>query len=104
MEPTLRGGDRLWVLPWLGPRPGDVVALRRPGGGGGLLVKRVAARRGAQVVVAGDNPGQSTDSRTFGPVDRGTVVGRVVYRYAPASRAGPVPNAGAGGERGTIAW
>jgi len=102
MEPTLRRGDRLLVLPWLGPRPGDVVALRDPGGSPRLLVKRVASRSGDQVVVAGDNPAQSTDSRTFGPVGRRAVVGRVVYRYAPGSRAGPVTNAGAGGERGTI--
>jgi len=30
----------------------------------------------------------SRDSRHFGPVPRGLVVGRVVYRYLPGARRG----------------
>jgi len=104
MEPTLRHGDRLLVLPWLRPRPGDIVAVRGPAGGPRLLVKRVRARSATEVVVAGDNPEHSTDSRIFGPLPRRAVVGRVAYRYAPSARAGPLPNAGAGERRGTIGW
>ncbi|MDP9074743.1 MAG: S26 family signal peptidase, partial [Actinomycetota bacterium] len=55
-------------------------------------VKRVAAvdsDRG-MLSLLGDNPGASTDSRTFGPVPRHAVIGRVAFRYAPAERAGPV--------------
>lgn len=88
MEPTLTTGDRL-VVGCLGRvRVGDVVALRHPHQDGHLLVKRIVAVTADGVVVEGDNPAWSTDSRFFGPVDRGALVGRVLYRYAPASRAG----------------
>ncbi|HEX4904579.1 MAG TPA: S26 family signal peptidase [Acidimicrobiales bacterium] len=86
MRPTLEPGDRLVVLR-LPPRVGDLVALRREGR---VLVKRVAALDGDQLVVHGDNATASTDSRTFGPVRRSSVLGRVVYRYAPTARAGRV--------------
>lgn len=90
MEPTLAPGDRLLVVRLGAPRPGDVVAVADPRRPDRLLVKRVAAVLGGDVVVRGDRPDHSTDSRSFGPVPRSSVVGRVVRRYAPAHRAGPV--------------
>jgi len=87
MEPALQPGDRLVVLP-LRARVGDVVAAER---GGRVLVKRVASIDGDDVVLLGDNASASTDSRTFGPVPRSTLLGRAVYRYAPRHRAGRVP-------------
>jgi nickel-type superoxide dismutase maturation protease len=96
MLPTLYPGDRLLAvrLPFAWPlRVGDLVVLWDPHGGpdgGRLVVKRVAGvvDRGAGIEVRGDNPPASTDSRTYGPVDRHLVLGRVVYRYGPAERAG----------------
>ncbi len=93
MVPTFEPGDRLLVLrlPRRWPlRPGDVVALADPREPGLLLVKRVGAVNGDGVTVAGDNAAESTDSRSFGPVDRAEVWGLVSYRYAPRSRAGRV--------------
>ena len=90
MEPTLAPGDRLLVIRVAHPRPGHVVAVRDPRGGRRLLVKRISALRDDGVVLRGDNPGASTDSRTFGTVPPRAVVGRVVRCYAPAWRAGPV--------------
>jgi nickel-type superoxide dismutase maturation protease len=90
MEPTLTEGDRLLVVRTRRVRPGDVVALHAPGGGGRVLVKRVQARLAEGVVVLGDNPRASTDSRDFGPVPPRSVLGRVVRRYYPPERAGPV--------------
>jgi len=89
MEPTLSPGDRLLVLRARRPRPGDVVAVRDPRDGR-VLVKRIGALGDDGVVLRGDNPAASTDSRSFGPVPRGAVLGTVVRRYAPAWRAGPV--------------
>jgi signal peptidase I len=40
--------------------------------------------------VLGDNRGQSTDSRQFGPVSRRDLVGRAWYRYAPPARRGRI--------------
>lgn len=90
MVPTLAPGDRLVVVRTRRLRRGDVVAVRDPRHTGRLLVKRVAAVGAGEVVVHGDNPPASTDSRHFGPVPRRDVVGRVVRRYAPATRAGRV--------------
>ena len=87
MRPAFEPGDRLIVL-WPWPvRPGQVVALRDPRDGR-LLVKRVVDRRAGLVEVRGDNPAASTDSRHFGPVPRGRLIGRVVYRYHPPGRSG----------------
>ncbi len=88
MGPTLDPGDRLLVARWLGVRPGDVVAIVDPRDASRTLVKRVAGVGPGGVEVVGDRPQASTDSRAFGPVPLRALRGRVVYRYAPASRAG----------------
>lgn len=94
MTPAFCDGDRLLVLRtprWVRLRPGDVVASADPRAPSRLLVKRVAeCARSAGVVLVGDNRERSTDSRTFGAVERGTVWGLVVYRYSPSPRAGAV--------------
>ena len=98
MAPTFLPGDRLVVLSPMGGRPrwpavDTVVAVADPRRPTRTLVKRVAGtdRAGGTVEVVGDDPGRSTDSRTFGPVPLAAVVGRVVYRYAPPGRTGPGP-------------
>jgi len=88
MEPTLKAGDRLLVLRRSTLALGDIVAFEDPGGEERLLVKRVVEVIGRAVVVEGDNRGSSTDSRVFGPVEAGAVIGRAVYRYGPAGRTG----------------
>jgi nickel-type superoxide dismutase maturation protease len=88
MLPTLQPGDRLLVRRGRRARPGDLVVLPDPRDAARVLVKRVRATRTHGVEVAGDNLGASTDSRTFGVVPRSSVLGRAVYRYAPADRAG----------------
>jgi nickel-type superoxide dismutase maturation protease len=91
MQPALQPGDRVLVATWARPRPGDVVVLRDPQRRGLFLAKRVAQRLpDGALVVAGDNPNVSRDSREFGPVPPALVVGRVVFRYLPAGRRGRV--------------
>ena len=90
MLPTLQPGDRLVVVRHRQPRPGDVVAVRDPRRPSRLLVKRAVAVAAGRFDVRGDDPAQSTDSRMFGPVGPDDLVGIVVRRYGPASRAGPV--------------
>jgi nickel-type superoxide dismutase maturation protease len=95
MVPALLPGDRVLVVGGLGPlrppiRPGDLVALTDPRDAGRIMIKRVAGLEGARLVVRGDNEAASTDSRHFGPVDPSAVVGRVVWRYHPEARRGPL--------------
>src|SRR4051812_3013469 len=96
MRPALEPGDRLLVRCTRRPRAGDVVALRDPRQQARVLVKRVARLDDDGIVVVGDNPSASTDSRTFGPVPPALLVGVAWYRYAPAGRStrlrrGPIP-------------
>ncbi len=91
MRPALEPGDRLLVIRRRSYRPGAVVALADPRDGR-LLVKRVVAvGDDGRLVVAGDDPSASTDSRTFGPVPRSLIRGQAVHRYAPPGRTGPMP-------------
>lgn len=89
MHPTLEPADRVLVLP-LRARVGDVIALRDPRVPARVIIKRVHDIVDGELDVRGDNTAASTDSRTFGPVGRRAVLGRVVYRYAPAGRSGRV--------------
>jgi signal peptidase I len=110
MEPTLREGDRvlvdLWSLRRRLPRTGDVVVASGPGEED--LVKRIAQEPypgndpypdpvlaaesplEPTFVVLGDNATESRDSRTFGRVPRHRIRGRVLWRYWPLSRWGPI--------------
>jgi signal peptidase I len=64
------------------------------------VVKRVTGAPGDDVggrplgpnewFVTGDNAEASSDSRTFGPVGRRDIVGRVRFVYWPPGRVGPV--------------
>jgi nickel-type superoxide dismutase maturation protease len=90
MAPTLLPGDRLLVTRLGRPRPGDLVAVPDPRAPGRLLVKRMTALSSGEVELRGDNPSQSTDSRSFGSVPLSSLRGRVVRRYAPAGRRGRV--------------
>lgn len=94
MLPTLRDGDRLVVRRRRPVRPGQLVVARSRRGG--LLVKRAAAVAGdpvpvdrvpllrrtgdptvptGRLVVLGDNPAVSLDSRVFGYLSVEDVVG-----------------------------
>jgi nickel-type superoxide dismutase maturation protease len=92
MMPTLRPGDRLLVdrrayrdRP---PRVGEIVVLVDPEERRRWLVKRVAKvdPSGASVEVLGDAADTARDSRRFGAVPFGSVVGRVVRCYFPSDR------------------
>jgi nickel-type superoxide dismutase maturation protease len=97
MTPALESGDRLLVRRTNRPLAGQIVALRDPREPARVLVKRVASLTDDGVVVLGDNPSASTDSRTFGAVSRLDIIGVALYRYAPLGRSarvvrGPVPS------------
>jgi nickel-type superoxide dismutase maturation protease len=89
MVPTLEPGDWLIAIR-AGPiRPGDVDVVRHPDRDL-ELVKRVVSVPGEgepdRYLVVGDNPDESTDGRSFGPVPRSAIAGVVVARYRPRPR------------------
>ena len=96
MERALSAGDFLLAIRPRQVRAGSIVVVERPDRPGFELVKRVAGCPGdsvdgvelgaGQYWVLGDRPSQSTDSRTFGAVDRERIRGVVVLRYWPPGR------------------
>lgn len=91
MEPVLRAGDWVFVLPPpRTPRAGDVVVVRNPLERDELMLKRVATVSDDGVIVSGDNGADSLDSRRFGAVAPRDIVGRAAFRYAPLARIGPI--------------
>ena len=97
MTPSLRRGDRILVLHFVGsvkPDRGEIVAYRAPGNEcgppvGSVFVHRLGRRtRGGRYMMRGDDRRHSCDSRTFGPVRRGDLIGEVVAVYWPPSRWG----------------
>ncbi|MBH76694.1 MAG: S26 family signal peptidase [Dehalococcoidia bacterium] len=95
MTPALAHGDYViadvFAYAQRPPVPGDVVLSRDPREKSRIIAKRVAVigEEGA-VILLGDNPEHSTDSRTFGPVPLSDVTGRIIWRYWPFYRFGPV--------------
>jgi nickel-type superoxide dismutase maturation protease len=93
MAPTLWPGDYLVATRPRRIRRGDVVVVAHPTRPL-EVVKRVVALPGEaaegrtlgpdEYLVLGDNPLQSTDGRSFGPVPRGSIGGVVRWRYWPS--------------------
>ncbi len=91
MLPALEPGDRLLVRRTARVHEGSLVVVADPRRPSRWMVKRVdAIAPDGAVIVHGDNPAASTDSRTLGPLPASAVIGRPVYRYAPRARAGPL--------------
>ncbi|RMG07336.1 MAG: nickel-type superoxide dismutase maturation protease [Planctomycetota bacterium] len=85
MRPTLRPGEEVLVDPRAyrrrAPRAGELVLVGHPYRRDLLLVKRVAwVDATGRVFVVGDDPLESTDSRSFGPLGRELLRGRVTSR------------------------
>ena len=81
MWPTLNEGDTVLVKPTRTAREGDIVLAKHPYKSSVKMVKRVAEiLPDGALILKGDNPVESTDSRNFGSISKKDVVGRVVCR------------------------
>lgn len=85
MIPTLNDGDLVIVDRELSrvPLEGTIVAARPAGLDGKAVVKRVSAVSANQLVLLGDNPSDSLDSRRLGPVHQKELLGSVSCRLWP---------------------
>jgi len=83
MEPTLVPGDFVLVEPKAyenaDPRPGEVVVAHHPYQNR-LIVKRVSDVNTDGILLKGDNAQESTDGRSYGRVQKTTIMGRVACR------------------------
>jgi nickel-type superoxide dismutase maturation protease len=87
MLPGLKPGQEVLVnaraYRRVAPRPGDIVVARHPFRSDLEVVKRVTSQlEDGRFCLEGDNPTDSTDSRSFGPVAREQILGRVTSRFA----------------------
>ena len=85
MSPVLASGEEVFVDPGAyrksPPRVGDVVLSAHPFRTDTQLIKSVrGVTADGAVVLIGENPSASTDSRSFGPVPADHIRGRVVSR------------------------
>jgi len=88
MLPLLRPGNEVLVdmraYRRRPPRPGEVIVAQHPHMAGVWLVKRVEkVGKDGRFHLLGDNPDTtaSSDSRSFGPVPRSHILGRVTGRF-----------------------
>jgi len=77
MLPFLKEGQEVLVWCWFyKPKVGDIVVI---GKNGKDMVKRIQKIHDRKYFVGGDNKRESTDSRSFGPIDKSEIIGKVVF-------------------------
>lgn len=85
MEPSFSEGDYLlvnrWVFCFRKPRKGEVVLLEDPRTAKKIL-KRIVHVKEDKYYILGDNKAHSTDSRVFGWVGEGKILGKVLWRIS----------------------
>jgi len=81
MVPSVRSGDRVLIDPKASVKPGDVVLARHPYKSNVRILKRLSSiEPDGRFYLSGDNPDDSTDSRTFGSISISDILGKVVAR------------------------
>lgn len=81
MKPTLHEGDAVLIASPADIEVGDIVLAAHPYRSSVTILKRVAEiRSDGTFVLTGDNPAESTDSRSFGAVSIESIIGRVICK------------------------
>ncbi|OTF78721.1 mitochondrial inner membrane protease subunit 1-like protein [Euroglyphus maynei] len=116
MEPTIIHNDIIIAEKYTAAfhrndyKRGDIVVVRSPMNPHQFICKRIVAMPGdminqryhfsnyrqtvqkGHVWLMGDNRTNSTDSREFGALPMGLIIGRVIYRIWPLNRIGNLKN------------
>jgi nickel-type superoxide dismutase maturation protease len=83
MLPTLKDGDAVMIIRTKSIEPGDVVLANHPYKSSVKILKRVdAVDDDGRYTLTGDNPAESTDSRTFGSLSIECIQGKAVCRVS----------------------
>ena len=80
MLPTLSDGDVVLVARRSSITVGDIVVADHPFKSSVIILKRVASIEVGRIELRGDNPGESSDSRSFGKIPKEAIRGKVVCR------------------------
>ena len=79
MMPTLKNGDSVLIDTKAKIGIGDLVLANHPYKSSVKIIKRITdITRTGELKLTGDNPAESTDSRTFGRVSKANLIGKVV--------------------------
>ena len=79
MTPTLKHGDVVLINSNAEFGVGDVVLAKHPYRSSVRILKRIAEiEQNGTLLLTGDNPAESTDSRIFGAVSIESIIGKVV--------------------------
>ncbi len=78
MEPDFYEGDYLLIRPLIKPQIGDVVVIKNENN---LFLKKISDIRTSNYFVTGNHP-DSIDSKTFGPIQRNMIIGKVLKRIS----------------------
>ncbi len=79
MKPTLADGDIVLLSPSKEFRTGDIVLARHPFKQSVKILKRIESiMSNGNYFLAGDDPAESTDSRSFGAIHAKDIIGKVV--------------------------
>lgn len=87
MMPNLKPGDEILVdtraYRKLPPQVDDIVVARRPDQPSVTIIKRVrAVQENGTLILLGDSPASSTDSRAFGSVAPENIIGKATSKFA----------------------
>ena len=81
MSPTLNDSDAVLIKPGAKVKVGDLVLAKHPYKLSVTIVKRVTEiLPDGALILKGDNPVESTDSRSFGSISPDRAIGTVVCR------------------------
>lgn len=81
MLPTLKPAQTVLLSPRAyqqsPPLPGEIVLAKHPNQAHLITIKRVSSATASGVILLGDNPAESTDSRSLGTIPLTNILGRV---------------------------
>jgi len=80
MLPTLKDGDRVMVQSIESYQTGDVVVAKHPFRHTPIIKRIAKISTGGKFFLAGDNPDESKDSRSFGEIQVKDILGKVICR------------------------